>query len=216
MDKREYLEAIQSAMDNAPPNIVPKLLISIDRGRGLEEAWENLSLAEDSRHCVGIDFSGDPRKASFAEYSEVFSAARDQGLKTTIHTAETSDFKDTSSILDFKPDRLGHCCDLDEVNFERIRDLSIPVELCPSSNLATMKWTAYDQHHFSKFYASGLPISICTDDTLLFQTDITKEHFFIAQAFHLSTADLASLVYKSRTQVFWEEGVEERLRSLVN
>lgn len=216
MDKREYLEAIQRAIDNSTTATVTKLLVSIDRSRGLEEAWENLSIAEDSRHCVGIDFSGDPRRAGFAEYTEVFNAARDQGFKATIHTAETADRDDTQNILDFGPERLGHCCDLDEASFERIQSLRIPVELCPSSNLATMQWSAYDQHHFSKFYGLGLPLSICTDDTLLFQTDLTKEHCYIAKAFSLTLDDLKQVIFKSRTQIFSDDSLDDRLRHLAN
>jgi adenosine deaminase len=216
MDKREYLEAVQSAIDNYRCSTVTKLLVSVDRGRGLEEAWENLRLAEDSRHCVGLDLSGDPRKAGFADYTEVFQAARDQGLKATVHTAEIDDQADTLNILNFSPERLGHCCAMDDASFDRLQCQRIPVELCPTSNMCAMGWSSFDQHHFSKLYAEGLPLSINTDDTLLFATDSSKEHYSIGQAFGLSLEDMKNLIFKSRSQIFWDEDLAERLRGLAN
>lgn len=55
--------------------LIPRLLLSVDRGRGVDEAMEvaelALSLKEDSewgRYVLGVDFSGNPTKGLFEEF----------------------------------------------------------------------------------------------------------------------------------------------------
>lgn len=41
-------------------------------------------------------------------------------------------------MIDFKPDRLGHCCFLTKDQIKQVVDLEIPVEICPTSNVAAV------------------------------------------------------------------------------
>ena len=42
-------------------------------------------------------------------------------------------------MIDFRPDRLGHCCFLTNDELKQVHELGIAVELCPTSNLAVVK-----------------------------------------------------------------------------
>ena len=99
------------------PSIKVRYIVSINRTQGLAAAKENLNLAVEARKesniVVGIELSGDPRGGSFAELKPVFEEARNEhGLKITLHCAETEDQagQEAQDMIDFKPDRLGHCC----------------------------------------------------------------------------------------------------------
>jgi adenosine deaminase len=63
--------------------------------------------------------------------------------------------EETSAMFDFMPDRLGHLCCLDETLEAQNRKLSIPVELCLSSNIITESIPSYPDHHFLQFYSAG-------------------------------------------------------------
>lgn len=58
-----------------PPTLIPRLLLSVDRGKSVEEAMEVAELAVQLRgeeewrtYVVGMDFSGNPTKGSFEEF----------------------------------------------------------------------------------------------------------------------------------------------------
>ncbi|TGZ37181.1 Adenosine deaminase-like protein [Temnothorax longispinosus] len=79
MTKTEYLEAIIKAMEASKsefPQILVKLLVSINRKQGYESAEENINLAiqfieKYPGYVVGIDLSGDPTAGdSFLELLE--------------------------------------------------------------------------------------------------------------------------------------------------
>lgn len=59
---------------NGSPTLIPRLLLSVDRGRSVEEAMEvaelavQLRLAEWRPYVVGVDFSGNPTKGAFEDF----------------------------------------------------------------------------------------------------------------------------------------------------
>jgi adenosine deaminase len=98
-----------------------RYIISINRCQGVEAAIENLALAVEARKnsnlVVGLELSGDPRGGNFADLKPVFEEARSEhGMKITLHCAETKDQagEEAQEMIDFKPDRLGHCCYLSD------------------------------------------------------------------------------------------------------
>ena len=59
---------------------------------------------------MGVELSGDPRTGSFTDFAEELARARAGGLKVSLHCGEQPEqSKETPLMLDFKPDRLGHC-----------------------------------------------------------------------------------------------------------
>lgn len=89
-------------------------------------------------------------------------------------------------MIDFKPDRLGHCCFLTEQQTEQVSSLGIPVEICPSSNVATLQCSSpLLMTHMKNFYKHKANIVICCDDTLLFNTNLSMELFEFSKAVNL-------------------------------
>ena len=64
--------------------------------------------------------------------------------------------QETKQILDFRPDRLGHMCCLDDALEKQFYDSCIPVELCLSSNIITESVATFPDHHFLPFFCAGV------------------------------------------------------------
>lgn len=84
------------------PDILVKLLISINRKQGYKAAEENINLAINffkkyPRYVVGLDLSGDPMTGD--AFLELLKEARMAGLKVVVHCAEVnSDLFGSKSI----------------------------------------------------------------------------------------------------------------------
>ena len=166
--KADCLNALLEVFEQAEkdmPNLKVRLLVSINRQSSLESAQETLELVKetDSRFIVGVELSGDPREGSFTTFEDELRRFREEtGKKISLHCAEVEEQKgETRAMIDFAPERLGHCIymvsvscfllshpnqSLDcffihqtEEEMQEVVDKNIPIEVCPTSNLAAYK-----------------------------------------------------------------------------
>jgi len=227
MTKHSYLatvlEGIQSCKNT---QIDVRLLISIDRRKGIEEAEENLKLAiefqkDHGDKILGIDLSGDPNVGNIMDYVPVLTKAKEVGFKTAVHLAEISNETEVRDFLSiFSPDRIGHGTCLTEqrggsAGIERmVVERAIPLELCPSSNVIGQTVRSFKDHHFKEWGIEkrGHPLAICTDDMGVFKTSLSREYFLIAKNFDLSQKEMTKIARDVIDIIFASDLVKESLR----
>ena len=178
-----------------------RLLVSINRGAAVAEAESTINLAlslyeKQKQQCiepriVGVDFCGNCYKGVWKDFVPCLSRARAAGLKLSLHVGEKDDNDELEQMLKFSPDRIGHLVFADENCQQMVREKSIPLEFCITSNLMTTDWMVRD-HHVKWWYKSETAntptcdpvpssISINTDDRGVFDTSMTEELFLFVQ-----------------------------------
>ncbi|PNH12271.1 Adenosine deaminase-like protein, partial [Tetrabaena socialis] len=202
----------------AGAGMLVKLLLSIDRREGVEAAMETVQLAVSlrGRGVVGVDLSGDPSVGSWAAWEGALTAAREAGLRITLHAGEVYSPQETAAMLAFRPDRLGHCCCLDAALGRQLRASGIPLELCLTSNVLTQSVPSYPEHHFAELYGAGHPVVLCTDDSGVFGTTLSREYAIAAMAFNLQVVELQQLARKSVAYTFANEEEKQRLVAVID
>lgn len=227
MSKQEYVEAIIKAFEVCKidfPNILVKLLISVNRKQGYKAAQENIELAINfmkkyPQYIVGLDLSGDPMTGSI--FLKLLKKARMAGLKIAAHCAEVSNETEAIDILEFKPDRLGHCTcvhpTLQGTNklFNLLINSKIPVELCLTSNVRCKTVPTYESHQFKYLFEVGHPICLSTDDKGVFHTSLSQEYKIASSTFNLSREQLIKLCLSSVQYVFVTSEEKEVLLSKI-
>lgn len=170
----------------APVEVARK---TVDTMLGLKEKWGGEDATEEERamlkKMVGIELGGDPCSGDFGEELQAeFRRAQENGFKVSLHCAELKQQTDGQKMIDFGPDRLGHCIFLSPEQIKQVVDLGIPVELCPTSNVAGAQCAIVELlphlKEFSKYEDAN--IIVCCDDTLLFNTNLSMELFEYAKA----------------------------------
>lgn len=141
-----------------------------------------------ARGVFGIDLAGpesnnlELRLKDAQRYERLFTRARAAGLKTTVHTGETSHTSGEGVIAALrylKPHRIGHGirAAYNEEALDQLADSGVVLELCPSSNLATgaVKDLAEFGFVVSKFKERKIPFTINTDGPYLLDTSLAEE-----------------------------------------
>ncbi|KAJ1454593.1 hypothetical protein M885DRAFT_521499 [Pelagophyceae sp. CCMP2097] len=207
-DEMDYVRAVVGAMAawsrRGPAcKVVPRLLVSVDRSRSVEAAEKMvddlcaLRAADETvrEFVVGLDFSGNPTAATFCDYAHIFRKARDVfGLPAALHVAEVPrNDGDADAILDFaleRPEacRLGHALYLSEAQLLRAQSLCI--EVCPSSNVATLDLASLAQHPLLRRGEGRLVL--CTDDSAVFGSGLGDEYAKVLC--HFSDFDLEQML----------------------
>ncbi|KAG5181636.1 hypothetical protein JKP88DRAFT_263573 [Tribonema minus] len=190
--------------------LIPRLLLSVDRGKSVDAAWEVVNLAVDLlkdaqyvKYLVGIDLSGNPAKGRFEDFAGPLQHARAAGLKVSVHCAEVYNPPDTQAILDFSPDRLGHALHLTSDALDRVLRNRVPVEVCPTSNVITLGLNGHHEHPTAATWlAHEHPVSINTDDAGVFSTCLSREYASVAAAFDLDLSQCSALAVAAFSQAF--------------
>ena len=155
----------------------------------------------------GVGASG----ARDADYEPLRRAAREAGKPFGIHAGER-DPADVNPALDLDPDHLVHMVHLDEVHLDRLAESSVPVVVCPRSNLVT---------------GVGLPdlaalrarttVALGTDNAFLDAPSMFREMEFAAKLFDASAREVLWMATGAGAEVadldcgVVEEGREARL-----
>lgn len=224
MSKEEYIESMIKACKSCKvdfPKILVKLLISVNRKYGIEAAQENVELAiryikKYPSYVVGLDLSGDPMAGG--TFINLLKRARMAGLKIAAHCAEVPNEAETADILEFRPDRLGHCTCIhpslegsDEM-YQILLKSKIPVELCLTSNIKCNTVLSYESHQFKYLYKDKHPICLSTDDKGVFNTTLSKEFEIVGSTFRLTREELKKLCISTVQYTF--ATVEEKTKLL--
>lgn len=154
----------------------------------LNEIMVDKAIKYRSKGVIGIDLAGSEKNAvelqevSVQRYRALYERARAAGLKTTVHTGETTGTGAEglmAVVEELKPHRIGHGirAAYDENALRLLRERNITLELCPSSNVQTKAVEGWDEmrHIVKIFLDRKVPITINTDGPYLLDTDMRTE-----------------------------------------
>jgi hypothetical protein len=132
-----------------------------------------------AKRIVGIDINFLPSDLpKFDQYVPTLRDLQSQGLKINIHLGELFDNDVSRYVLSrITPNRIGHGVLLlqDDLLVEIIQSHGICLDMCPTSNtlLGVANW--YRDSPASRALRLGIPVSINTDDPVLFGTTMAQE-----------------------------------------
>lgn len=168
-----------------------------------------------SRGVMGIDLAGpesvnlELRQRDAQRYEKLFARARAAGLKTTVHTGETSHTSGEGVIATLrylKPHRIGHGirAAYNEEALEMLAGEGVVLELCPSSNLNTKAVKDLQEFGFivQRFLERKIPFTINTDGPYLLDTNLARESTLLLDAGILTPEQLAETYRVAREASF--------------
>jgi aminodeoxyfutalosine deaminase len=195
-----YTEAIEDARLAAERDfgIVLRWIYDIPGESGMPAADATLSFATNHRvdALVGFGLGGPEIGVARAQFKPHFDAARRVGLHSVPHAGETTGPDTVWEALQLLgADRIGHGTSSaqDPKLLEYLAKKGIPLEVCPSSNIATRAVASLDEHPIQAFRDAGITITVNSDDPSMFGTSLNQEYGIAAGLLDLDTVGVADL-----------------------
>jgi aminodeoxyfutalosine deaminase len=163
---------------------------------------------------IGFGLGGPEIGVPRPQFQPHFEAARAAGLHTVPHAGETTGPQTIWDSLELLgAERIGHGTSAarDPALLAHLAETGIPLEVCPSSNVATHAVDSLEEHPITAFRDAGVVITVNSDDPPMFGTTLNREYEIAAELLDLDEAGVAELARSAVSASFLDEAGKARI-----
>ncbi|MFE2159124.1 adenosine deaminase [Streptomyces lydicus] len=218
-----FVEAIEDARKAAEAElgVVLRWCFDIPGEAGLEAAEETARIACDLQPegLVSFGLGGPEIGVPRPQFKPYFDRALAAGLHSVPHAGETTGPGTIWDALnDLRAERIGHgtSATQDPKLLAHLAEHRIPLEVCPTSNIATRAVRTMEEHPVKEMVDAGVLVTINSDDPPMFGTDLNTEYGVAARLLDLDTTGLAALAKNAVAASFMDAAAKTRLSAEID
>lgn len=171
------------------------------------------ALAKRDRGVVALGLSGSETFPN-EPFREHFRTAAAEGLRRVAHAGEHGGPESIRSAIDSSgAERIGHgvAAIHDSGLVAELATHGVPLEVCPSSNVALGVVDSLERHPFDRLRRAGVAVSVNSDDPPFFDTTLSDEYARLARTFGYDRTELARLALAPLEHAFVDDDTRETL-----
>lgn len=194
----ELAMAIRRGLDRVSETRV-SLIADLVRDYGPERAsgtLERVLEVAGQSGIVGVGLGGTEKPFPPEPFKSVFARASKAGLGITAHAGEAAGpMSIVGAVEVLGVTRIGHgtAVTADPRVIDLLLDRGVAVEACPISNLRTGVLSDIREHPIGLFLERGVPVSLNTDDPLMFGNTLNEEFAIISELLGVDGSEAVAL-----------------------
>ncbi|GHJ36335.1 adenosine deaminase [Streptomyces sp. TS71-3] len=202
MDERAFMAAIEDARTAAEADFGTVLRWCFDipgeAGLAAAEVTARLAVTEELRPegLVSFGLGGPEVGVPRPQFKPYFDRAIAAGLRSVPHAGETTGPETVwDALRELRAERIGHgiAAAQDEKLLAHLAEHRIPLEVCPTSNIATRAVRTLEEHPIKALVDAGVLVTVNSDDPPMFGTDLNSEYEVAARLLGLDEQGVAAL-----------------------
>ncbi|MDW6059587.1 adenosine deaminase [Streptomyces sp. FXJ1.4098] len=218
-----FVEAIEDARKAAEAELgtVLRWCFDIPGEAGLESAEETARIACDlgPAGLVSFGLGGPEIGVPRPQFKPYFDRAIATGLHSVPHAGETTGPETIwDALTELRAERIGHgtSATRDPKLLAHLAEHRIPLEVCPTSNIATRAVATLDEHPLREMVEAGVLVTVNSDDPPMFGTDLNTEYAVAARLLDLDAAGVAALAKNAVEASFLDPAGKARLSAEID
>lgn len=218
-----FVEAIEDARRAAETElgVVLRWCFDIPGEAGLDAAEETTRIACDLRPegLVSFGLGGPEIGVPRPQFKPYFDHAIAAGLRSVPHAGETTGPQTVwDALTDLRAERIGHGTSSvqDPKLLAHLAEHRVPLEVCPTSNIATRAVRTLDEHPLKEMVDAGVLVTINSDDPPMFGTDLCLEYGVAARLLDLDAAGVAALAKNAVEASFMDVSAKAALAAEID
>jgi adenosine deaminase len=214
------LEAVLAGLRSGSRMAGIEVRVLLDHSRRRPSAWarETVRLAIAYRDAVvGFGLAGD-EAAPLAPYAGLVEVAAEAGVHLVHHAGETAGPASVWEALGAgRAERIGHGIRSleDPALVAELRDRRVPLEVCPSSNVALGLVPSLAAHPLPALVDAGLTVTLNTDIPSVAGRTLSEEYAAVRSTFGCTDAELAVFAYAAVDASYAPATLKEELRRAI-
>jgi adenosine deaminase len=218
---REYLMAMRetAAVLQHEAGITMKAIATCIRHFGPGKARQTALCAAETvgDFLVGFGIAGAETVGNLKDFTWSFDAAREAGLKPTVHAGEWCGPSEVRDALALGALRIGHGVRVieDLALVDELAEIGTVLECCPGSNVALGIYPSFAKHPIGELYHRGVKVTVSTDDPPFFHTTLNREYEMLHEAFDSDDGVFATLNRTALDAAFCDTDTKDRIGKLL-
>lgn len=195
-----FIKTIQGLNKTFAPDctILPEL--GIQRQIDLDKV-HNIDEIINSGFFYSIDLNGNEKARSVYEFRQLYLNAKKANLVLKAHVGEfgtPDDIIEAIEVLNLSEINHGVCCVNSNNTLDYIKKRNVILHISPTSNVRLGVFNSLYEHPIGKIFRCGIPVTICSDDQLIFDSEISKEFIRLYKS---------KILEKDELQIIWNYGL---------
>lgn len=193
MDISLFIQTINNFNKQLAPQTTFLPELTFNRACNVESAYSRLDEILSYNWFKSVDICTDEFSQPIKNFIKIYRKAKDSGLRLKAHVGE---FGTADAVMEAVEE-----LELDEVHhgiaaanspyiMRWLADHKIQLNICPSSNIMLGIVKSYDSHPIRKLYDYGIPVTINTDDLLIFNQTASQEYLNLFKAGLMTAEEL--------------------------
>ncbi|MFF0447061.1 adenosine deaminase [Streptomyces sp. NPDC004609] len=218
IDEKAFMDAIEDARKAAEAElgVLLRWCFDIPGEAGLDAAEETTRLAVDLRPegLVSFGLGGPEVGVARPQFKPYFDRAIAAGLRSVPHAGETTGPQTIwDALTELRAERIGHGTSAaeDPRLLAHLAEHRIPLEVCPTSNIATRAVADLELHPIRRMIEAGVLVTVNSDDPPMFGTDLNSEYGVAARLLGLDERGVAELAKNAVEASFLDPAGKARI-----
>lgn len=218
-----FLEAIEDARQAAHRDHDLELRwifdIPADFGIPAAELTASVALDHEVPGLVGFGLGGSERGFPRSMFRDQFDRARAAGLRSVPHAGETTGPETVwDALISLGAERIehGNTAVRDATLLHYLIEHKVALDICLTSSVALRVVPDLDHHPIRELVASGVTVTINTDDPPMVGTDLNTEYAIAARLLDLDEEGLTELALAAVEASFASPETKAALRTEIN
>ncbi len=167
--------------------------LSLGRECDVDEAYNRLDEILGKGWFRSIDICGDEFAQQIKNFQRIYRKAQSYGMELKAHVGEfgaANDVREAVELLELSEVHHGIAAVKSREVMRWLSNNRIQLNICPTSNVMLRRVPSYAEHPIRELFDNGIPVTINTDDLLIFDSAVSEEYLKLYNAKVFSAADL--------------------------
>ena len=187
---------------------------------------ENRALNEETVHVAGrllgdivlaLDLAGNEAGYPTESFRTLFTVAAELGVPFTIHAGEAASAESVLYAIEMGARRIGHGVRSYENPdvMSLLAESSVPLELCPTSNLQTAVFENISQYPIKLFMDKGITVTVNSDNRSVSATTAQKELELVCKTFGFGEKEERAILENAVRASFADAQTKKELLDII-
>lgn len=174
-----FIDKMNSFNKELAPNTILLPELAFTRWCDVDKEYSRLDEVLSYNWFKSLDINSGELEKPIKNFKKIYRKAKDHGLRLRAHVGELGTADDVmEAVEELELDEVHHGIAAADSEFvlNWLSKHKIQLNICPSSNVKLSVVESYEAHPIRKIYDHGIPVTINTDDMLVFNQSASHEY----------------------------------------